>query len=430
MSFNIDRADYSRVWTIYEMLHPKPEDLINPERFFVREGELYVWDEKTKQRKKRHFFLFNDVLLLTKKEGSRKFWLRIYVSLRSPYVNIDDGGDSPYNSEFRLNCRARSFLFFAPTPDVKEQWVRDMRQSITGGLDKAAKEIKKKEVEKQAEKTRFEPLRPLKKVVDDEELSSGPLLAPPPKTGSSGGLGFGIAPPPQSKNSLQINIKPAAPANNHQQGIPDFIDFGSQKSVQQMSTSPSTNPFLQPQTSQPLMGFPQPQQPQQSLMMGQPSVGTNNPFTTPAQPQPTMNLTMGYSQPQTQQQPMYSQQTMGMQPLQMTYPQSPSQQQQPAMNMGYMQPSQPQQQAAFNPFSTPSPQPQTQPSNNQAFNPFLAGPSASPSGPVASPSKPATRSDDPFADLFVSVGSNQPQSNQTYQQPQQNNKANTFDFLM
>lgn len=336
--------------------------------------------------------------------------------------------------EFRLNCRARSFLFFAPTPDVKEQWVRDMRQSITGGLDKQAKEIKKKEVEKQAEKTKIEPLRPLKKVVDDEELSAGPLLAPPPKTGSSGGLGFGIAPPPQAKNSLQINIKPAAPANNQQQGIPDFIDFGSQKSVQQISTSPSTNPFLQPQTSQPLMGFPQPQQSQQSLMMGQPTVGANNPFATPAQPQqPAMNLTMGYSQPQTQQQqPMYSQ-SMGMQPLQMTYPQSPSQPQQPAMNMGYMQPSQPQQQQPFNPFGSPSPQPQTQPqqpANNQAFNPFLSGSSATPSGPVTSPSKPVSRNDDPFADLFVSVGSNQPQNNQSYQQPQQNNKANTFDFLM
>jgi hypothetical protein len=66
-----------------------------------------VWDEKTKQRKKRHFFLFNDVLLLTKKEGSRKFWLRIYISLRSPHVNIDDGGDSPYNSRFNIKLVLR-----------------------------------------------------------------------------------------------------------------------------------------------------------------------------------------------------------------------------------------------------------------------------------------------------------------------------------
>jgi hypothetical protein len=297
---------------------------------------------------------------------------------------------------------------------VKEQWVREMRQSITGGHDKVVKEVKKKEIEKQAEKIKVEPLRPLKKVIDEEESRAVPLLAPPPKTGSSTGLGFGIAPPPQSKNSLQINIKPA---NN--QGIPDFIDFGSQKSAQ-MSTSP-TNPFLQSQSSAPMLGFPQPQQPQQPLMMGQPGMGSNNPFGTPS-PQPMYG----------QQQPMYSQ-PMGMQPLQMTYPQSPSQPQQPNMNMGYMQPTQLQQPSApFNPFTTPtSPSQPQQPVGNQPFNPFLSSTTPTPSmGNMASPTKPAAHHDDPFADLFVSVGSNQPQGNQNFQQPPKNNKADTFDFLM
>lgn len=67
-----------------------------------REGELWVWDDKTRKRKKRYFFLFNDVLLLTKKEGARKYWLRIYISLRSPYVSVEDSGDSPYHGRDSL----------------------------------------------------------------------------------------------------------------------------------------------------------------------------------------------------------------------------------------------------------------------------------------------------------------------------------------
>jgi len=57
---------------------------------YCREGELYVWDEKKRAKKKRYAFLFNDVMLLTKKEGPKKYWLRVYITLRSPYVQVED----------------------------------------------------------------------------------------------------------------------------------------------------------------------------------------------------------------------------------------------------------------------------------------------------------------------------------------------------
>jgi hypothetical protein len=41
------------VWEIFELLHPKPDDLISPERFFVREAEMMMWDEKKKKKKRK-----------------------------------------------------------------------------------------------------------------------------------------------------------------------------------------------------------------------------------------------------------------------------------------------------------------------------------------------------------------------------------------
>jgi len=48
---------YSRVWEIYGMLHPKPDDLISTSRYFVKEGEILVWDEKKKKKEETIFFL-------------------------------------------------------------------------------------------------------------------------------------------------------------------------------------------------------------------------------------------------------------------------------------------------------------------------------------------------------------------------------------
>eukprot|EP01124_Arcella_intermedia_P026517 TRINITY_DN5000_c0_g1_i2.p1 TRINITY_DN5000_c0_g1~~TRINITY_DN5000_c0_g1_i2.p1 ORF type:complete len:401 (-),score=99.53 TRINITY_DN5000_c0_g1_i2:39-1241(-) len=123
-------VNYTRVWEVHSMLHPKPDDFISTARFYVREGELQVWDEKRKKKKKRYFFLFNDILLLTKQESSKKFWLRIHITLRSPYVSVEDVPTS-FN-EFRLHCRVRTFALFCYEGELKRDWVEDIQKSISG----------------------------------------------------------------------------------------------------------------------------------------------------------------------------------------------------------------------------------------------------------------------------------------------------------
>jgi len=122
---------YTRVWEIYETLHPKPDDLLSTSRFFVREDEMQLWDEKKKKKKKRYFFLFNDILLMCRKEGRKRFWLRIHITLRSPHVNVENIENASFNNEFRLHCRSRSFIIYAVSPELRKDWIQDLQNSIS-----------------------------------------------------------------------------------------------------------------------------------------------------------------------------------------------------------------------------------------------------------------------------------------------------------
>jgi len=75
------------------------------------DGEIDVYNSTERRMKHRYFFLFNDVLLLTKKEGSRRFWLKVYISLRTS-LRVEDVPDtaSPYRGVYltRARCSAPS----------------------------------------------------------------------------------------------------------------------------------------------------------------------------------------------------------------------------------------------------------------------------------------------------------------------------------
>lgn len=60
--------------------------LVQPHRNLVREGELEVWSENTKEMKKRVLLLFNDVLIETKqlKQDSLQFKRAVELSAVAP----------------------------------------------------------------------------------------------------------------------------------------------------------------------------------------------------------------------------------------------------------------------------------------------------------------------------------------------------------
>jgi len=78
-------------------------------------------------------------MLLTKKQSSKKFLLRIHVTLRSPSVSIEVIDSASFNWEFRLHCRSRSFILYAAGEDDRTFWAKDLERSIKGTHDEEKK---------------------------------------------------------------------------------------------------------------------------------------------------------------------------------------------------------------------------------------------------------------------------------------------------
>jgi len=122
---------YRRVWEINELLIPKPSDFVSASRFFIREGDLLLWDTKLSKKLPFYVFLFNDILLITSRK-KRKFRLRVFVTLRTPSVNLENVDTSSHNYEFRLHCRTKSFNFYCESSEERKKWMKDIQASISG----------------------------------------------------------------------------------------------------------------------------------------------------------------------------------------------------------------------------------------------------------------------------------------------------------
>eukprot|EP01103_Thecamoeba_quadrilineata_P010845 TRINITY_DN2453_c0_g1_i1.p1 TRINITY_DN2453_c0_g1~~TRINITY_DN2453_c0_g1_i1.p1 ORF type:complete len:190 (+),score=37.39 TRINITY_DN2453_c0_g1_i1:120-689(+) len=120
------------VMKIYQMLTPKPPELLAPGRKYIREGKVQIYNPNQKRKKHRYFFLFNDVLLLTKKEGEKKFWLKIYISLLTGLrvQDVLDSTNDPPDVEFRIYAPKKTIICFAYTNTEKMEWLTSIGEAI------------------------------------------------------------------------------------------------------------------------------------------------------------------------------------------------------------------------------------------------------------------------------------------------------------
>jgi len=253
---------YTRVWEIHELLYPKPDDLTSPDRFAVREAEMFMWDEKRKKKKKRFFFLFNDILLLCKRETHKRYWLRIHITLRSPYVSVEDIDNSSFNNEFRLHCRSRSFIVYATTGEQKKEWVQDLRRSIEGTHPEEKKKTdgKKEEAEPKEEvkKHKREKTEKTEKAGYDED-----------------------DPEPETKKKEERERKPKKPSSKKPpKPEENLLPFDPFAPVSAQQRPPNSNPFSPGQVANPFFGggIQQPQQQppmQHNLIATAPLAGGN-----------------------------------------------------------------------------------------------------------------------------------------------------------
>jgi len=122
------------VQRVYDMLTPKPKELLANagNRRFINEGEVGVFNHKERRTKRRYLYLFNDVLLVTKKEGKRTYWLKIYISLRSSSIRVEDVPDSAtrHKVEFRIYAPKKTIILFTQTEEQKLRWIKEIRTCI------------------------------------------------------------------------------------------------------------------------------------------------------------------------------------------------------------------------------------------------------------------------------------------------------------
>lgn len=169
------------VYDIFQKLYPKPNDFVVPKRFFIREGDVIMFHPNKRRRVTRHFYLFNDRLLITKRKQSSfaKYsdWLKIDVSLRVREVDIESMQTVSNNNEFRLHLPGRlSYIFFASSAEERDSWVADIVKSMKAEHPGDPKAKKKEEQKAKEEKTVQKEEKTEKKkkeiVINDSEGSS------------------------------------------------------------------------------------------------------------------------------------------------------------------------------------------------------------------------------------------------------------------
>lgn len=113
------------------MFYPKPKNLIEKTRFYIREGDALYWDQKKGKRTLCYLFLFNDCMLLAKKQpdlAGHKYNLKYFITLNSS--GKLEHGKEPV--EFRLHLKTMSLIFFVRSSEEKNLWLSDINASIKG----------------------------------------------------------------------------------------------------------------------------------------------------------------------------------------------------------------------------------------------------------------------------------------------------------
>lgn len=141
------------VMAVFNTLKPKHYPLLEKPRTLIRHGTLNFFSvhsplrnllSSNKKTKPRHFFLFNDCLLITKKKSKTCYIPRIFIHLRS-FIQLQERS---YSLEFRLlvpvekglnqkrvnsrgikknkGKRYRSIIMYAKNQQEKDSWMRDL----------------------------------------------------------------------------------------------------------------------------------------------------------------------------------------------------------------------------------------------------------------------------------------------------------------
>jgi len=119
-------------------VEPKLKDLVSEGRYLLREGVISQFDVEDETVKERYYFLFNDILLITKK-AKNKYQMRQHIALAS--VRLKDIPDSNFlghqiQNAFEMHTPSKTIMFLAMTPEDKEVVFKELSEAVANTAPK------------------------------------------------------------------------------------------------------------------------------------------------------------------------------------------------------------------------------------------------------------------------------------------------------
>jgi len=142
-----------KVTEIQEMIDGDCEPLAKPHRRFVKESQLTEVSTKGTARKQDVVvFLFNDLLIVTKPQGSsflsrskvpKLLFMSSFKLCGSQVSSLDDTPAFPNGFVFMRNASKRTVTLMASTKELRDEWVSSIETEINGATHQEEEQDKR-----------------------------------------------------------------------------------------------------------------------------------------------------------------------------------------------------------------------------------------------------------------------------------------------
>ncbi|EFA74646.1 pleckstrin domain-containing protein [Heterostelium album PN500] len=136
------------MYKIHEQLETTEKfDFLTPTRYLIREDTLKeLTEEKDKIAGKSHYFLFNDIIMRTKKDKKSIKLETLFVIASTTITDNESRGNTSFCNTFELaqvGSAGRKFTLVCDTYEQKMEWMTDIEQLIRPFQEEYTKEYEK-----------------------------------------------------------------------------------------------------------------------------------------------------------------------------------------------------------------------------------------------------------------------------------------------
>jgi len=131
---DVEKTRVQTLISISNKVEPKLKDLVVDGRSLIREGVITQFDPEDEQIKERHYFLFNDIMLVTRENNKKKYLMRVHITLNN--VRLKDIPDNQnflghvIVNAFEMHTASMSLMFMAATSEEKESLYKELTELV------------------------------------------------------------------------------------------------------------------------------------------------------------------------------------------------------------------------------------------------------------------------------------------------------------